>query len=260
MITKAALAYFSPTGGTKHVLSAVGEGLGLPCSHIDMTLPAQRSQDYAVDAETLLVLGFPVYYGRVAGMQEQILPRITGTVKYVLPIVVYGNRAYDDAVIELADLCLARGWTLAAAAAFIAEHSYTAEMGGKRPDDADRELAVRFGAAVAASLKAGKVLDSASLPGNRPYKIYGPKPPIAPTTDPELCIRCGICSEVCPNSAIAFDDPLHSNPTLCILCAACIKRCPENARAITFPAMVERIKAMAELNREPKQPRLFLPK
>ena len=255
--TKSALVYFSPTGGTKAVLSAIAEGLDLPCTHVDMTLPASRAQDYEIDADTLLVLGFPVYYGRVPLIQEEILPRLQGGARYALPVVVYGNRVYEDSLRELGDLCSQKGYALAAAAAFIAEHSYSAEMGTKRPDDADRALARHFGTKALLSLKAGKTLDCAMLPGNVPYRTYGPKPPIVPETH-ESCTACNECVELCPTGAI-FREDRTTDVQRCILCAACIKRCPFEAKFIGFAPMQERIRAMAAANRAMKQPQLFLP-
>ena len=240
------------------MLAAIGEGLGLPYTHIDMTLPARRARDYEFDADTLLVLGFPVYYGRVPLMQEEILPRLKGGARYALPVVVYGNRAYEDSLCELADLCRQKGYDLAAAAAFIAEHSYSAELGAKRPDEVDEELARRFGAAVMTSLTAGKTLDRAMLPGNVPYKTYGPKPPLVPETN-AACTACGLCVEQCPTGAISGEDFKTIAAQRCILCAACIKKCPYKAKFIGFAPMRERIQAMTAANREPKQVQLFLP-
>ena len=257
-ITNTALVYFSPTGGTQQVLTAIGEGLGLPCAHIDMTLPAQRFRDYASDTDTLLVLGFPVYSGRVPLMQKEILPRLKGGARYALPVVVYGNRAYEDSLRELAALCRQKGYDLAAAAAFIAEHSYCAELGAKRPDDADKKLARQFGAAVMTSLKAGKTLDSAMLPGNLPYRAYGPKPSVVPETN-DACTACAQCVGLCPTGAIAEADFKAVDAQRCILCAACIKKCPYGAKFIGFAPMQERIQAMLAANREPKQAQLFLP-
>ena len=255
--TKCALISFSPTGTTKAVLGAIAEGLGLPSTPIDMTLPAQRAQDHSFDADTLLMLGFPVYYGRVPLIQAEILPRLHGEARYALPVVVYGNRAYEDSLRELGDLCSQKGYALAAAAAFIAEHSYSAEMGTKRPDDADRALARHFGAEVMTSLKAGKTLDCAMLPGNVPYRTYGPKPPIVPETN-DACTACNLCVELCPTGAISGEDR-STDAQRCILCAACIKKCPFEAKFIGFAPMQERIRAMAAANRVMKQPQLFLP-
>ena len=255
--TKSVLVYFSPTGTTKAVLSAIAEGLDLPCAHVDMTLPAHRAHDREFGADTLLVLGFPVYYGRVPQMQEEILPRLHGEARYALPVVVYGNRAYEDSLRELGDLCCQKGYALAAAAAFIAEHSYSAEMGTRRPDDADRALARHFGVEVMHSLRAGKTIDCAILPGNVPYRTYGPKPSIVPETN-DACIACGQCVELCPTGA-ASGAHRTTDASRCILCAACIKKCPCEARSIVFAPMRERIRAMAAANRVMKQPQLFLP-
>ena len=51
---------------------------------------------------------------------------------------LYGNRDFDDALLEAADLLGERGFdVVAAAGAFIGEHSLTARVGTGRPDDAD---------------------------------------------------------------------------------------------------------------------------
>ena len=255
--TKSALVYFSPTRGTKAVLSAIAEGLDLPCTHIDMTLPAHRAQNREFGADTLIVLGFPVYYGRVPLIREEILPRLHGEAQYVLPVVVYGNRAYEDSLRELGDLCRQQGYALAAAAAFIAEHSYSVEMGAKRPNGEDKALAQHFGTQVMISLKAGKTLNCAALPGNVPYRPYGPKPPIVPETN-EACIACNQCVEQCPTEAISREDRT-TDAQRCILCAACIKQCPCGAKFIGSVPMRERIRAMETANRMMKQPQLFLP-
>ena len=255
--TKSALVYFSPTGSTKAVLNAVAEGLDLPCTHVDMTLPAHRAQDCEFGEDTLLVLGFPVYYGRVPLIQEEIFPRLHGEARYALPVVVYGNRAFEDSLRELGDLCSQKGYMLAAAAAFVAEHSYSSKMGTKRPDDADRALARHFGVEVMISLKAGKTLDCAILPGNVPYRTYGPKPSIVPETN-ETCIACNLCVDLCPTGAISREDR-KIDVQRCILCAGCIKKCPCESKFIGFAPMQERIRDMAAVNRVMKQPQLFLP-
>jgi len=183
---------------------------------------------------------------------------LKGGARYALPVVVYGNRAYEDSLRELAALCRQKGYDLAAAAAFIAEHSYNAELGAKRPDDADKELARQFGAEVMTSLKAGKTLDCSMLPGNLSYRTYGPKPPIVPETN-EACTACGLCAWQCPTGAVSSEDFQTIDAQRCILCAACIKKCPYGAKYIGFAPMKERIQTMSAANREPKQAQLFLP-
>lgn len=257
-IATATLVYFSPTGTTKTVLSAIAEGLGLPMEHLDLTLPAARRKDYAFAGDTLVLIGFPVYGGRVPRIHEAVFPLLAAGAQAVVPVVVYGNREYEDALRELTDLCRGKGYLPAAAAAFIGEHSYAPQLGAKRPDEKDQELAKNFGERLAASLRQGKTLDPACIPGNHPYKERGPKLPTVPETD-ENCIRCLICIKKCPVGAIAQENPAAINQEQCILCAACVKKCPSGAKRIAFAPLLQRMEAMAAANSAPKAPSIFLP-
>ena len=44
--------------------------------------------------------------------------------------------------------------------------------------------------------------------------------------EPELCIGCGACVEVCD---LLFWAEEHQQPLICDLCGACVARCPEAA-------------------------------
>ena len=51
-----------------------------------------------------------------------------------IPYVCYGNRNYDDALIELGDILTAKGFENIACGAFIAEHSFSRILAAGRPD------------------------------------------------------------------------------------------------------------------------------
>ena len=51
-----------------------------------------------------------------------------------MPVVLFGNRNYDDALIELRDLLQADGFGCIAAGAFVGEHSFSRTLGAGRPD------------------------------------------------------------------------------------------------------------------------------
>ncbi len=256
--TTTTLVYFSPTNTTKAVLTAIADGIGLPAQHIDLTLPDARQKSYAFGKDELVIIGFPVYAGRVPLIHEIIFPLLADGPHPVVPVVVYGNREYDDALLELTSLCQSKGYVPAAAAAFIGEHSYAPALGTKRPDDDDKALATNFGARLAASLRQGTPFNTACIPGASPYKERGPKLPTVPETD-ENCIRCLICVRKCPVGAIAPDNPAAIDQEACILCAACVKKCPARAKRITFAPLLQRVEAMAAANMTPKAPALFLP-
>lgn len=65
----------------------------------------------------------------------------------------------------------------------------------------------------------GKAEASTLLTGNYRSKI-----------DPEVCICCGACAEVCPTNAIhQIGDVYSIDPNLCFGCGACVDECPVEA-------------------------------
>ncbi|MFR0873787.1 MAG: flavodoxin family protein [Bilophila wadsworthia] len=99
-IKRVHIAYFSPTGTTKRTLRAVAEGFG--CSELSETDwgdPKSRAAILKTGPDELVIAGMPVYYGRIPSLFHEGLP-LHGEGTFV-PVAVYGNRHYDDAVLEL---------------------------------------------------------------------------------------------------------------------------------------------------------------
>jgi len=60
------LVYFSPTRTTESILRSIAAGLAVePSGVIDFTLPEARAQSTAAFQGELVLLGVPVYAGRV---------------------------------------------------------------------------------------------------------------------------------------------------------------------------------------------------
>lgn len=260
-VTRSVVISFSPTGTTKKVLEAVAQGLGIPTRTVDMTLPRARTEPIALGPDEIVLIGFPVYAGRIPDMYPQVLDMLPAGTNPVVPVVVYGNRHYDDALLELADLCVGKGYQLAGAGCFIAQHSYDANLATGRPDATDVAVATAFGAQVSEALAAGKTLSLEALPGKRPYKevMAGLRLIPAPVADADRCNQCGVCVRHCPSGAIAPENPLVTDATLCIMCAACIVKCPTLARDIPSPVMRQHMAEIARNNAAPKTPETFLP-
>ena len=76
-IKKIWAASFSPTGGTERIVSLLAEELGerlrIPVEKIAYTLPAEREKMYTFAGDDLLILGTPVYAGRIP---NKILPDV----------------------------------------------------------------------------------------------------------------------------------------------------------------------------------------
>lgn len=233
------LVVYSPTGTTRRVLAAVAEGVGAASvSVLDLTLPATLpAEQVQVDAGLVLV-GAPVYGGRVPLTQMARLSLVRGTVTPAALVVVYGNRAWEDALVELEDWAHPAGFVPFAGAAFVGEHSFSSEVAPiapGRPDDADLASARRFGAILRqrmASAAARSDLKPIGMPGDRPYRERSSREPVAPETDPSLCTLCGACAAVCPTQAVSVGHAVTTDARACTLCCACIRACPTGARAM----------------------------
>lgn len=118
-IKRVHIAYFSPTGTTKRTLRAVAEGFG--CSELSETDwgdPKSRAAILKTGPDELVIAGMPVYYGRIPSLFHEGLP-LRGEGTPFVPVAVYGNRHYDDAVLELKTLGEAAGCVTLGAAAFV---------------------------------------------------------------------------------------------------------------------------------------------
>ena len=108
--------YFSPTGGTRTYVRAVAAAMPHMGGEVDLTRPEERRKVHMFGADDVVVLGVPVYYGRVPEVPG-LLDGLQGEETPAVLLAVYGNRLIDDALAELSDLCAARGFRPLAAAA-----------------------------------------------------------------------------------------------------------------------------------------------
>jgi len=261
-VTSLKLAYFSPTGTTRKVLEAIAEGIGIePVEHLNMTSPDAEDKPVGDFADELVVLGAPVYVGRVPEDVVKRFRRFRAHGTHAVLVVVYGNREYDDALLELLDLSKELGFVPIAAAAFIGEHSFSTPevpIAPGRPDKEDLDRAVAFGATVKQRIE-----DLASpgssvplqVPGNFPYRDRMPPIEGAARTLVDICTTCGTCAEVCPTRAITVNSTVETDPNLCIKCCACVKECPTQARIMDIPyikTVAARLNANCSHRKEPE--------
>ena len=259
------LAFFSPTGTSKAVVQAVGRGIGHTNTElIDATRPKTRQKPLTASADDLLVVAIPVYGGRVPFVLHDWLRSIQVEQTPTVCIVLYGNREYEDALIELKDIFEERGGVPLAGAAFIGEHSFSSPaipIAVNRPDQADLSLAEDFGRKVAKKLTALAAADQIpglTVPGDKPYKDYQPIPPLDLIAVSEECTQCVVCAEACPVEAIPFDDGTQTDKDKCIKCCACIKVCPAEARSLKPSPLVDKAKLLSEKCAARKDPELYL--
>ena len=236
--------YWSATGTTKTVVSAIADRLaaelGLPVETYDFTLPAARRTAPEFAAGDVVVFGTPTYAGRVPNVLLKYLETVKGSCAAAIPVVTFGNRAFDDALIELRDILADNGFRPFAAAAFVGEHSFSKTLAAGRPDADDLLLAAQFAEQAAARL-AG--VDGQTAPVEVPGRAreartyYQPRDragnpvdirKVKPLTG-EACDQCGICAAVCPMGSINPEN-VREYTGICIKCGACVKKCPQGAK------------------------------
>lgn len=282
--------FFSPTGTSQKIAAAITRGIAscfpadIPTSGPQRMQAAAEAQDSAPDrsqtavesplptgridlthvvasaaalpADTVAVFAVPVYGGHVAPTALERMRELRGEGTPAVITVVYGNRAFEGALRELAAFVAGRGFVPVAAAAFVGEHSYSTPalpIAASRPDAADLGQAEAFGRAVARKLIGGKATPvDAALVKEPPTPLLSKlrfirfvlayrrrqkrhPAPLLPAGDADLCTHCGRCVKACPTQAIVPGDEPKTDPARCIRCNACVKTCPTGSRTYPTP-------------------------
>ena len=257
-IKKTRIITFSPCGGTLKAAKAIAEGMEAESLVEDLTRPGRRPKSLTCGPNELAVIAFPVYGGYLpAGISAELFNLMTAQNTPAVLVAVYGNREFEGAFLDLAQLATARGFKPVAAAAAVAEHSMNPEIAPGRPDQADLGLLADFGRRIAERLAAQPDLEAFDfqVPGAYPNRPKGGAP-LKPVADQEVCVSCGECVEPCPMSAIPEDEPYLTGEA-CIGCMACVKVCPVEARALSDPALGEKMAWLKSVTKERKEPLFF---
>lgn len=237
-VDTAKLIYFSPTNTTQKILDGIAQGVqAATVEHMNLTLPEAKTRLWPEMKRGLAIIGMPVYAGRLPQEAVSRLQRIKGNGMPAVVVVLYGNRAYDDALIELRDVATEAGFIPVAAGAFIGEHSFSTEqalIAHQRPDAGDLQRAQEFGQGIHSLLTSlGSSAGVLQVPGNVPYMEARVLKNVAPLSDDRVCTRCGTCASLCPTGAISLQgDTMVTDVSLCILCCACVKHCTTGAREL----------------------------
>lgn len=223
---------FSPTGGTSRVADILVNEFctsDIPVKTVDLVKADFDFSSVKIQPDDICVIAVPVYGGRVAALATEHLSRLSGNGAKAVLVAVYGNREFEDALVELQDVSSAAGFLPVAGISAIAEHSVLRQFGAGRPDQKDTAELKSFAKQIRNHL-VHDIFSELVLPGNRPYKDY-----VILNTKPiagELCEKCGHCANVCPTHAIPKEHPDQTINDLCISCMRCTTFCPKKARYI----------------------------
>ena len=245
--------YFSPTGGTKLIADILAEGLSKAAAGaaeseqveilpIDLSSPEKApdlhrpvqdninpaSDVYSLNQDDVAIIALPSFGGRLPAPAVERL-RINANKARAVAVCVYGNRAYEDTLLELCDSLAGAGFEIVAGVAAIAEHSVIREIAAGRPDAADRARLDEFTSAIYRKLRSNDRTPP-YIPGNRPYKPFGGSG-MVPLPNGN-CVRCGLCAKQCPVGAIDKNDVGIVDSSLCFACMRCVSLCPKKAREV----------------------------
>lgn len=258
-IKKIYQVYFSPTGGTKKAAQILTSAMNLETEEMDITDYGEGEEGRRFGPDDMVLFAIPVYGGRVPDTAMEKIRKMSGNNTPVVLMAVFGNRDYDDALLELKNEAASKGFVPAAAIAAVAEHSVMRQFGAGRPDDSDEEQLISY---------AGKILDRLDsvssagwipefkVKGNLQYKEYHGIP-LKPKAGKE-CKKCGLCSVKCPVRAIPFEAPDKTDHDKCISCMRCISLCPTKARALNKLMLTASSAALSKACKERKENELFV--
>lgn len=262
--------YFSATGTTKKIVKCLADELAgcfneVSVNFNDFTLPSGREESLYFTGDDIVIVGVPVYAGRVPNVLLNYLSNIKADGAKAVPVVLYGNRNYDDALIELKSILKMNGFNIIAGGAFIGEHSFSKILAKDRPDKKDLEKAAEFAGQIYEKITSEDGQEP-EIPGSKEYRPYY-KPmdkngnhfdfrKITPKTNND-CTDCKLCVSACPMGSIDYDDVAKLN-SICIKCGACIKICPVNAKYYDDENYLKHKYELEVEFEERKEPELFL--
>lgn len=271
---------FSPTGNTKRINAAIAEVIagrtGIPVREIDFTLPQSRQQAHHFSAGDLVLFGIPVYAGRIP---NKILPAVQtlfeGNGALAIPVVTFGNRSFDNALIELRMELEQHGFHTVAGAAFVAEHVMSKKLAAGRPDPEDFKEIRQFAEDAADRIEAleeGPQDGMAQIPAPVTVKGEDPIPgyykPLQEDGSPanflkakpkttDACNDCGLCAKACPMGSVSAED-CRIVTGVCIKCQACVKICPVGAKYFDDPVMISHMRMLEQHYARRAQNEVFL--
>ena len=236
--------YFSPVGKTQLLTETLARqfaaALGVEMKTENFTMPKDREGVYSFGPEDLVVFGMPTQAGKLPNkLLSYVQERFSGGGALGVALVSFGNRSFDNSLAELVACMKKNEFRVVGAGAFATRHVFSRTLAAGRPDEQDLAELARFGEAVLERIEAGAdgsrelaVPGDADAPYYKPLGLDG-EPKVflkaKPKTNPDLCIFCNLCPDLCPMGSIDPED-VFNVPGVCIKCHACVLGCPTEAK------------------------------
>lgn len=255
ILEKCTVIYFSPTYTTEKIVNRIAKDLA---NHIQAVDLIENGEAQHFSAEDFVVVGIPVYSGRVPNLAKEKLLAMTGEGTPVVLVATFGNRDYDDSLLELKTLLQENGFLVVGAGAFSTEHSVVRKFGKGRPNQEDIQKMQEFAALLRDKMKTWNPAShtDVTVKGNPEYRKYQTIP-FKPHANSK-CIQCGLCAAKCPAQAISRENPRKTEKQKCVTCMRCIYICPQKGRDLYTLEKVIAEKGLAKVCQEYKQPEIFI--
>ena len=161
MIKRVAGLYYSPVGGTAIMTERLARSIKDvldDCSPEDITVEChdllkEQTAGIKVDEETIVVIGMPVYVGKIPLPAANVLRGIKGNGAMTLTAVSYGGRSYGNALFELNSLAEDCGFRPIGAGAFLISYMARRNSATSSAPALDIESMAEFSNAASAKIK-----------------------------------------------------------------------------------------------------------
>lgn len=241
--------FFSPTGNTQKIVMAMAQSLAKDIQVYDVTVNVADTE-VKFNENDLVIFGAPVYYGRLPHVFVERMKKFKGNNTPCVISVSFGNRAFDDALAELASLAQKQGFVIKGAAAVVGRHTY-GSIQVNRPDEDDLKQVRNFALKVQ---KTSQALEISDIPGKVPEEENIRAGQFHPLTS-DTCVKCGLCVRKCPVQAIDMDCKTVSDA--CLSCFRCIRICPVGAKNMNVAAYLDFAKDFSEKLKNRKENQFF---